>query len=112
MSTENERRMERERQIVRKCIRLLVAGGWFPTFVFDGEEYVKVTGETAAMSAVTAVDESTITFSKMGRRNHGVKIILGNGNDVISDYNCGDEEFNSLMDAVNEYTNSLAEINL
>lgn len=38
--------------------------------------------------------------------NMGVLLILGNGEDVISDYHCGDEMFSSIIDSIHARLNA------
>lgn len=98
-----------ERAIIKALIAFLDGYGFKPTFVFDGEENVKCSTAEKAIEAITAVDESWLHF-KAGkgvlgagaRKDHGVYLILGNGEDVISDwrYSDGDADgFNKAMDA-------------
>lgn len=57
-----------------------------------------------ALAAVDAVDDSTLHFTNLnattwGRR--GVLLVLGNGEDVISDYHCAKgEPFSGVIDAI------------
>lgn len=97
-----------ERAIIKALISFLDGYGFKPTFVFDGEENVKCSTVDAAIEAITAVDESWLHFKANkgvlgsgARKDHGVYLILGNGEDVISDwrYSEGDADgFNKAMD--------------
>lgn len=80
-------RLTIEEKMVRALIRRLKAEGYVPVSVYtDTHETVK--NETQTMDAVFSVDESTITFSNVeDTARYGVKIILGNGVDCISDWN-------------------------
>ena len=95
--------------IIKALIAFLDGSGFKPTFVFDGEENVKCSNAAEAIEAITAVDESWLHF-KAGegvlgsgaRPAHGVFLVLGNGEDVISDWNysAGDADgFSKAMDS-------------
>lgn len=102
--TEVNARLDIERAIVRKLCRLLKAGGYPPSQVWDGGEYVPTTTENEVIEAVFAVDEATIHFSGGDEDcEHGVLIILGNGVDCISDYHCGDNKFDTILHQVQEW---------
>jgi hypothetical protein len=95
-------RLAQEATMIRALIRNLKLQGWTPAYVFDGAEHVKVRNETTALDVVFSVDDSTITFQK-GAERQGVKIILGNGEDCIVDwdYQSGDSNgFDTAMEAI------------
>ena len=77
-----------EAKIVRKIIRTLKEAGDPVTGVFDGVEYVQVSGEHSILEVVFSVDQSWL-YTKSGKR---VLIILGNGEDALSDYSTDLEE--------------------
>lgn len=109
----NEQRQALEKKIVRGTVRRLKEAGFLATQVWDGGEYVKVRTEEEVLDAVFSVDDSTVHFDGGAGDNdhsHGVLFILGNGQDVISDYHCGDEAFDKAMDGVNEWVNQLPEV--
>lgn len=91
-----------ERKIVRAMVKRLGAIGWKPVSVFDGGEQVPAITEKAVLEAVDSVDDSTVTFAKEGCINQGVLLVLGNGEDVVSDYNCRYQDFNQAMDSLME----------
>ena len=97
-------RLAQEATMIRSLIRNLKLQGWAPAYVFDGAEQVPVRNETTALDVVFSVDDSTITFRK-GAERQGVKIVLGNGEDCIVDwdYKAGDTNgFDAAMDAITE----------
>ena len=91
-----------ERAKVSAVVAECEAAGYVPVRVWDGGEYVKTTGVTGALDAVFAVDESTIHFAPRDKPNGwggcGVLVILGNGEDCISDWHCGDEVFSAAVE--------------
>lgn len=102
-------RIEIEQRIVRNLVRTLKAEGFFATQVWDGGEYVKTRTEHEVLDAVFAVDDATIHFDGgkgANSHSHGVYIVLGNGFDCISDYHCGDPEFDAVLDRVNAWVNA------
>lgn len=109
----NEQRQALEKKIVRGTIRRLKEAGFLATQVWDGGEYVKVRTEEEVLEAVFSVDDSTVHFDGgkgENKHSHGVLFILGNGCDVISDYHCGDPEFDAAMDQVNAWVNGLEQV--
>lgn len=91
-----------ERAIIGALIPFMNGAGFKLLAVFDGEETVKVRTAEQAIEAVFAVDESRICFQAKGHKAHSVVLILGNGEDVISDwtYSAGDPDgFNKQMDS-------------
>jgi hypothetical protein len=111
--SDTTQRIALERAIVRALIRHLRDKGFVTHRVNDGEEMVScLDSEEKAMDAVFSVDESSLRFVPMScsalkpkqRDNyeHGVLLVCGNGEDIISDwnYNEGDKDgFNAAMDA-------------
>lgn len=108
----NAARVDLERRIVLGLIRSLKKSGFVPFRTWDGESFVYLAGEVDAMKAVFAVDEISLRFVPAGVRRagarrcedaeHGVLLVLGNGEDVISDWNYFDRDtdgFNAAMAA-------------
>jgi hypothetical protein len=91
-----------ERAIITALIPFMQGAGFNLVCVFDGEETVKVKTAEEAIEAAFAVDESRMFFQAENFKAHGVLLILGNGEDVISDWNYseGDPDgFDKHMDA-------------
>lgn len=97
-----------ERRIVAHLIAHLKAQNFLVTTVFDGEETTGVSSAKEAMELVFNLDEASLRFQlhKDGDRKrsmfkeHGVLLVLGNGEDIISDWNymTGDHDgFNAAM---------------
>jgi hypothetical protein len=93
----NANRIKLERSIVVAVVDECAKDGFVPVSVYDGGEYVPAADAAAVLDAVFSVDEATIHFapsddkSDWGKR--GVFIVLGNGEDCISDFHCGDASF-------------------
>jgi len=105
-----EKRMELERRVVRKLIRVAKEHGWTCVAVDDGEERVRCDGEAEAMDAVFAVDESVMRFKHADHKaTHCAVIVLGNdGWDAIADWSVGDG-WADVMEAMDAYTDKLCE---
>lgn len=102
----NETRMKIERLIVGGLIDMALAEGWDLDSVYDSEEHIATPTKQEAMDAIFAVDDSTVRFRKNGSRLRGVLIVLGNGDDVISDYSYPEadpEGWNGLMERVSAW---------
>lgn len=130
-----------ERRIVANLIAHLERAGWAPYVNDDGGERVRTPDMQSAMESVFSVDESRLHFAPVllvadveralsggrpGRARlkacrkladeacHAVLIVLGNGEDCISDwsYKSGDADgFNAAMEAFNaeDYADAGAE---
>lgn len=71
---------------IRQVIRTLKADKWELDSVWDGEESIPVTTETAAVDGVMAVDMAHIYFKRDGEQGW-VYFVLGNEPDeVVNDY--------------------------
>lgn len=114
-----EKRQEIERKVVRRLIRAMKEKGWNVLYVNDGEEQVKCRTEQEAIDTVFSVDESWIYFSKPVSDSRKFKrmayIVLGNdGYDCIADHSCSvedesEDDFQSIMDQVQEYADKFCE---
>lgn len=107
--TSGERSLER--RIVRSVVHDLIAAG-HKVAVFDGEELaVEATAdESAVMAALFAADEEYLYVMSPGadgkmRRIGWVRLIHGNGRDVICDYTTNLEE---ALEATNRLTEGAA----
>lgn len=102
-----------ERRIVANLIAHLERAGFQVHSVNDGDELAAVSTGKDAMERVFAVDEASLRFYRGGKKGqtfdelsnddwHGVLLVLGNGIDVISDWNydAGDADgFDAAMNA-------------
>lgn len=91
-----------ERRIVAGLCAHLEAAGFAPHSVYDGEEETRVSNAKEAMELVFNLDEASLRFAKPGHREHGVLLVLGNGEDLVSDWNYskGDcDGFDAAMEA-------------
>jgi hypothetical protein len=91
----------RERRVVWNLFKHLLADGWHIASVYDGDDYVKVTDPKSALEIIFNLDDTTVSFVKAGAQRHGVKLVLGNDLDVISDwyFSAGDPDgFSATMD--------------
>lgn len=105
-----EARMNMERRLVRRLIRIAKVHGYAVVKVDDGEEVHKVKTEAEAMDAVFAVDECTIRFKHPDQpKTHCAVIVLGNdGWDDIADYSEG-EKWDDVMAEMDAYSDKLCE---
>jgi len=110
-NSENERRIRLERAITRALVRHLAKAGWYCRIVDDGDiehEFTRPQDATpeAVLKLAHAVDEARLYFSRKvdgpAPVAHGVLIVYGNGEDIISDWNyfvTDGDGFNAAMDA-------------
>lgn len=91
-----------ERCIVANLIAHLAKHQWHPHSVFDGDDEIMVHSGKAAMELIFNLDEASVRFWKESRTHwHGILLVLGNGIDIVSDWNYseGDADgFNAAMD--------------
>lgn len=101
--TDNEKRIARERSIVRGVIRALKAAHWLPHSVYDGgDEDREVTStETAMMDVATGVDTANLWFAhKDAPKRCCVVVVFGNGDDVIADHSAPDPDPHGFAAAI------------
>lgn len=85
--------------IISFAVSMLREHGFHPLSVDDGEEVIAVNEGSLndILSAVNSVEESTITFKGPKGELPGIKLILGNGADIISDW-AGLPVFDEIVD--------------
>lgn len=88
-----------ERRIVAALCAHLASAGWLPRIVYDGCEEIGVSNAKQAMELIFNLDEARVYFStEDSERTHWVKLVLGNGCDIVSDYSYGaDDTFKTAM---------------
>ena len=89
-----------EHRIVWNMIHFLAANGFQVCKAHDGEEHHDIASPEEAMAVYSSVDDSALSFVNptAPTQQSSVWLIGGNGQDVISDYNCADPVFSELMD--------------
>lgn len=93
-----------ERRIVWNLIHHMVRKGWDVASVYDGDDDTVVRERKAAMELIFNLDEARLYFKKKHRTEvitHGVLLVMGNGEDILTDWNysAGDVDgFNAAMD--------------
>lgn len=90
-----------ERRIVANLIAHLKRAGFRPYEVYDGEEQTKVKDAKSAMEVIFNLDEASLRMRK-GKHEHGILLVLGNGIDIVSDWNYTDGDpdgFSAAMQA-------------
>lgn len=94
-----------ERRIVWNLLKHLEDGGWTVFEVDDTDEVTQVTGSKHAMELIFDLDQADISVGNADRsRTHLIRLIMGNGIDIISDYTYseGDRDgFEALMQDFN-----------
>ena len=80
-----------ERRIVWNLLNKLEAAGFKVVEVVD-DEVTRCADKMAAMEAIFAVDDSYLFVRKGRRGKRWVKLVGGNGEDIISVYNAVDED--------------------
>lgn len=91
-----------ERRIVWNLIAHLEREGFQIHSVYDGGETTRVYTGKDAMELIFNLDVASLRFFKGGHREHGVLLVLGNGIDIVSDWNYFHDDrdgFNAAMDA-------------
>lgn len=95
-----------ERRIVWNLIAKLAAAGFTAFAVYDGEEQTECADAMAAMDLIFNLDESSLRVRSSTRDpetapEHGIYLVGGNGEDIISDWNYSADDadgFNKFMD--------------
>jgi hypothetical protein len=95
-----------ERRIVANLFKHLDRKGFVCTLIYDGEEFSKGPFDTkGAMELIFNLDEVSVRFApkaKPKQSPHGVLLVLGNGVDIVCDWNYYDDDrdgFNAAMEA-------------
>jgi len=103
-----QQRLDIERKVVRKLIRVAKARGWTPVRVDCGDTLTTSPLESDILDAVFSVDESVVRFRKDGVRGvHCAVIILGNdGYDCIADASSS-PEWDEVTEEVWDYCETL-----
>lgn len=91
-----------ERRIVAALCAHLAAQGWTPSKVYDTEVETKVTDAKSAMELIFNLDDSYLFFAK-GKHEHWVRLIGGNGIDIVSDWTYHADDRDSFNAAVNSF---------
>jgi hypothetical protein len=77
-----------ERRIVAGLCEHLLYSGFSLHSVYDGEEETRVSTAQEAMELIFNLDEAALRFYRDNPENwHGILLVLGNGEDIISDWN-------------------------
>jgi hypothetical protein len=102
-----------EEAILKALVEELSIAGFTYVNVWDGEEYRPVSeGYAQLLEEVFAVSDSTVHFApednpeKWG--NLGVLLVCGNGEDFISDWHCGNKDFDAALDRVMKRIDNLS----
>jgi hypothetical protein len=93
-----------ERRIVWNLLEHLRSKGFPAIATFDGDDRERVRSSKGAMEFIFNLDEVSVRFKGNGGSEHGVLLILGEGIDVINDWNYteGDPDgFDAAMNAFN-----------
>lgn len=93
-----------ERAIISHFIASALDAGFRVHAVHDGEErhLMKPThaGTVAeALTIIDSVDEAYVYFAKPGQRGETLVVILGNGEDCLSDMSCGRPDWDALVES-------------
>lgn len=96
-----------ERRIVAALCEHLERAGFYVHSVFDGEEETRCADARSAMELIFNLDEASLRFYKDDPEQwHGVLLVLGNREDIISDWNYFSDDrdgFNAAMDKFDAY---------
>lgn len=110
---DNSTRRAIERCIVRQLIRHLQGAGFIPFRVNDGDSFKYTRTEAAALRAVFAVDDASLRFIPAALKGagiedrkdaeHGVLLIGGNCEDIISDWNYDEGDADGFSKAMQAF---------
>lgn len=100
-----DQRQKNERSIVWNLCRHLNKHGFKAVAVYDGDDMVEVSDTLGAMELIFNLDQASLRVRKTGFAEHGILLILGNGNeglDLITDWNYSEDNldgFGAAMEA-------------
>lgn len=96
-----------ERAILWNLCAHLAAHGFAPFRINDGDEMPRVSSAKEVLELAFNLDEVSVRFRKGARGNeHGVLVMIGEGETLISDwnYNDGDADgFNAAMESFDPF---------
>ena len=95
---------ETEKRIIRRIVRDALAKGWTVS-VNDGEEWTlkESSDEKVILGAMQTTDEDQLMLRENGEKRGWIRLIYGNGEDVICDYSTALDEF---VAPINEWIES------
>ncbi len=76
-----------ERRLVAALIAYMGEHGWQPCAVYDGDYEQPATDTKSAMELIFNLDMAHLYFTQNGTDRHWVYLVLGNGCDIVSDWN-------------------------
>lgn len=96
-----------ERRIVWNLIAFLEARDFRVYGIWDGEEFVETSDAKTAMEYIFNLDEASLRVVSRSVKSvkndwHGIYLVLGNGEDIISDWNYFKDDrdgFNAVMES-------------
>lgn len=92
-----------ERRLFANLLNYLLANGFSPVMLNDGEDDNKVSDIQSTMELAFNLDECWVYFdyNGSGKAQHWIRITLGEGLDIINDYGCPKQDhdgWNAVMD--------------
>lgn len=92
-----------ERRIVANLLEFMAHKGWKVSSVYDGEEETATADATAAMELIFNLDEVSVRFADQSEKIHGVLLVLGNGIDIIADWNYSEGDVDGFNAAISGF---------
>lgn len=92
-----------ERRIVAGLIEHLASAGFAVHSVHDGEETTRTNAAQAALELIFNLDEVLVRFAKPNKCLHGVLLVIGNGEDILSDWNYTEGDPDGFAAAMNAF---------
>jgi hypothetical protein len=94
-----------ERRIVANLIAHLEAKGFEVVGTWDGEAAEKVSSAKEAMEFIFNLDEVSLRVGRKGsgKDEHGILLIMGNGIDIVSDWNYYSTDRDGFNAAMEEF---------
>jgi hypothetical protein len=99
-----------ENRIIGTLVARLNKAGWTLDAYYDCDDYVQAfvpcRTSRALKEWVTQVEDVDARFTRRDGRSHTVRLIAGNGVDIVSDWTVArdrDDDFDATMDAITDY---------
>lgn len=99
-----------ERRVVWNLCDHLHRAGFDIRGVYDGEEYTKVSTAKDAMELIFDLDEASLRVAKSGYAEHGILLVMGNGEDILSDWNFFRDDRDGFCAAMNAFAANIEEL--
>lgn len=97
-----------ERRIAWNLLEFMRQNGWTVARTYDGEAWEKPKSSLETMELIFNLDEISVRFHRSPHgKEHGILLVLGNGEDLICDWNYTEGDFDGFNALVEKFCDNL-----